>query len=179
MLELNNESGVAPALHPAAVLLFPLCRRSFIRQTSSACSLSPSLKLAAGTALPSRQVEEGPALLWDAESLTLNCKLQVDRRRRTETERILWLKSHRFFFCCCCFFPVCAKTNGKQTCSDLSAASKGQRASASHDDAPSCQIHGAQSHPTAGEQHPPVTRVCLLPPPPRPFVCLNWHTCIH
>lgn len=36
----------------------------------------------------------------------------------------------------------------------LVAASERQRASASDDDAPSCQIHGAQSGTTAGEQQP-------------------------
>lgn len=36
----------------------------------------------------------------------------------------------------------------------LLIASKGQRASASHDDTSSCQVHRAQSHPAAGEQQP-------------------------
>lgn len=36
----------------------------------------------------------------------------------------------------------------------LITASERQRASASNDDAPSCQVHRAQSHPTAGEQRP-------------------------
>lgn len=66
----------------------------------------------------------------------------------------------------------------RQMNSDLSTASEGQRASASYDDAPSCQIHGAQSHPTAGEQHPRHT--CLSAPSPVPlFVLIGTHVFIN
>lgn len=67
----------------------------------------------------------------------------------------------------------------KETSSDLSTASKGQRASASDDDAPSCQIHRAQSRPTAGEQPPP-RHTCLSAPSPVPlFVLIGTHVFIN
>lgn len=76
------------------------------------------------------------------------------------------------------FYPVGAKIEGKKACCDLSTAGKRQRASASYDDAPSRQIHGAQSRPTAGEQHPRHTSLSRPSPVPL-FVLIGTHVFIN
>lgn len=60
----------------------------------------------------------------------------------------------------------------------LITASKRQRASAGYDDAPSCQVHGAQSHPTAGEQQPRHTYLSC-PPAILLFVLIGTHVFIN
>lgn len=60
----------------------------------------------------------------------------------------------------------------------LITASKRQRASASYDDAPSCQVHRAQSHPAAGEQQPCHTSLSWPSPIPL-FVLIGTHVFIN
>lgn len=60
----------------------------------------------------------------------------------------------------------------------LITASKRQRASASYDDAPSCQVHRAQSHATAGEQQPCHTSFSRPSPIPL-FVLIGTHVFIN
>lgn len=63
-------------------------------------------------------------------------------------------------------------------CSLLITASKRQRASASYDDAPSCQVHRAQNHAAAGEQQP--CHTSFSPPSPIPlFVLIGTHVFIN
>lgn len=74
------------------------------------------------------------------------------------------------------FFPLVHK---KFTVfSLLITASKRQRASASYDDAPSCQVHRAQSHAAAGEQQPCHTSFSRPSPIPL-FVLIGTHVFIN
>lgn len=76
------------------------------------------------------------------------------------------------------FLSCWCKNRGKNPCCDLSTAGKRQRASASYDDAPSRQIHGAQSRPTAGEQRPGHTSLSRPSPVPL-FVLIGTHVFIN
>lgn len=97
--------------------------------------------------------------------------------RHADCERSLcWQKCLKLTKKKLIFFPFVHKKFN--VFSSLITASKRQRASASYDDTPSCQVHGAQSHPTAGEQQPRhISLSC--PSPISLFVLIGTHVFIN